>query len=772
MNRWARWSLRGLLLVLAVICLGRAFPPPLREGIGVSKAVFDRSEKLMRLTLAPDERYRMWISLEDVAPSVIEATLAEEDRHFYYHPGINPVAMFRGAFHSYVTKSKRMGGSTITMQLARLRYGLQTRTIWGKIKQSVLALRLELGYSKKEIIEAYLNLAPYGLNIEGVGAASLIYFRKPCRKLSVAESLFLVALPQNPSFRSPKKTSNDVLGTGLSYVKHKLVDQWIERHPEQKENRNDLTRALPIFLPKDLPFEAPHFTEDLAANFSTESELHTTLDLAIQRRIKKQIELYIKSKRSKGIFNAAALVVDHRTMEIVASIGSADYFNDDIKGQVNGVKAKRSPGSALKPFVYALAIDQGIIHPLTLLKDTSRRYGILNPENSDNDFMGPVNATNALNLSRNLPALALNEKLHNPDFFDFLGAARIDLPKTREFYGLGLTLGGAEVSMEEMANLYAIFPNKGVLKSLKRLREEPVSPPKMMLSEAASFITQEMLRENVPPGKEVLRRLIDNGEPVAWKTGTSHGFRDAWTAGIKGNYVVVVWVGDFESKSNPAYVGRDTAAPLFFRIVDTLPPSPATFAYLAPRDVTRVRVCDLSGGLPGPYCKHTRETWFIPGKSPVSSCTVHRGILVNNRSGLRSCERYSNEAHIEAFEAWDSDLLRVFRLAGIPRRQIPPLEARCHGMQPAGQPPEITSPSQNLSYVIRLHERTTDSIPLIANVEGGKRSLYWFANEKFLGKVANQEPLFWKASPGKYVLRAIDDFGQSAARELVVSAAE
>lgn len=768
--RFRRLASIGALLLLAGWGLLKALPPPLREGVSVSKAIFDRHGRLLRLSLTPDEKYRLWLPVEAISPTLVAATLEEEDRYFYWHPGFNPPALVRSVFHSYLKRDKRMGGSTLTMQLARLRYQLNTRSFTGKLKQIVYALRLEAAYSKREILAAYLNLAPYGLNVEGVGAASLIYFHKSAQDLSAAEALFLVALPQSPSLRSPTAVAGrGPVGGGLSYVKAKLVKRWIAQHPQYRSQEADLLRPLTLYLPRELPFEAPHFTDDLTQTHPQNSLLHSTLDRSFQNRLKRQLQGYVQAQRVKGIENAAALVIHHRTMEVLASVGSANYFDPRIQGQVNGTRAKRSPGSTLKPFVYALALEQGLIHPLTLLKDTPRRYGALNPENADYDFMGPIAATSALNLSRNLPALALAAQLHDPDLYELLRQARIDLPETRAYYGVGLALGGAELTLEELVTLYATLAHGGELRPLRKLQAEETSPAKPLYSEEAAFMVREMLKENVPPGRESLRRLAVEREPVAWKTGTSHGFRDAWAIGVTDSYVIGVWVGDFQGRSNPAFIGREAAAPLLFQIAESLPPLPPTFAH-QPRDLTRVKVCTLSGGLPGPHCQSTRETWYWPGRSPFETCTVHRGLWIHNHSGLRTCERYSGESHWERFEVWDSELSRLFRLAGIPRRQIPPLDPRCRQLAPAGKPPEITSPTPNAVYAVRVGEGrpAQQPVPLIANVEGGKRSLYWFANERFLGKAQNAEPFFWQASPGRYVVRAVDDFGQASARELQI----
>ena len=326
-----------------------------------------------------------------------------------------------------------MGGSTLTMQLVRIRYGLKTRSISGKTKQILKAVQLEFTYSKKEILEAYLNLAPYGGNVEGAGAASVIYFSKEPKDLVLSEAITLAVIPQKPE---------RILGDGLKKAYQRLLMRWIEKHPEDESKKSLLSLPLNTLRPHQLPFEAPHFVDGLIADHPEESVLRTTLDLNFQHLLERQIQRYIVRRKGIGIQNASALLVDYRTMEIVASVGSADFFDDSIQGQVNGTKSKRSPGSTLKTFVYALAMDQGLVHPLTMLKDSPYSYGGFDPENFDNEFSGPVTVRNALIRSRNIPAVQIASLIEQPDLYGFLGKAGVPLPEPRSHYGMAIVFGG------------------------------------------------------------------------------------------------------------------------------------------------------------------------------------------------------------------------------------------------------------------------------------------------------------------------------------------
>jgi penicillin-binding protein 1C len=326
----------------------------------------------------------------------------------------------RRALRFQLLGGPHMGGSTITMQLARLMYGLNTRSVGGKLQQIVRAVQLEMCYSKREILEAHINLMPYGGNIQGVGAASLIYFDKPAARLDIAESLALVLIPQSPARRAPSGRE----GEELRSARQRLFARWVEEHPRAADSSQHVAMALQFGSMRELPFSAPHFTNYVLQKAEDHS-IRTTLDSRLQSLIERVLANYIRERSSTGVHNATAMLVDYRDMSVRAMIGSADFNSAAIDGQVNGTLAKRSPGSALKPFIYALAIDQGLIHPLTVLKDAPTSFGPYSPENFDGRFVGPITATEALTRSRNVPAVALSAQLTQPNLYDFLKVAGV-----------------------------------------------------------------------------------------------------------------------------------------------------------------------------------------------------------------------------------------------------------------------------------------------------------------------------------------------------------
>lgn len=766
------WKARALTasatLLVGALALSFGTKADLHDGVGYSSAFFDAKGKLLRLDLSPDEKYRLWTPLVDLSPHVVEATLLLEDRYFRYHPGINPVALVRAVWQTFVTKEAKLGASTITMQLARLRYRLKTRTVSGKLKQIAYALSLEWNYSKDEILEAYLNLAPYGGNVEGAGAASEIYFQKRPRDLTVGESLMLAVLPQSPTLRSP---GTQGAPEGLEAARDLLLGRWLEAHPEQTEDAASIQLKRQLRRPSELPFRAPHFVEEVRSNAPAGS-VETTLDLTLQTLLERKLSQYVEAHARVGILNGAAMIVDYRTMDVVALVGSVDFKDKAIQGQVNGTRGKRSPGSTLKPFIYGLAIDQALVHPRTLLKDAPKHFGEWRPENFDQDFAGPVSVHDALIRSRNVPAIAVAAQLKNPTLYDFLRYAGVTGLKDENWYGLALALGGAETTMQELVRLYAMLGNDGELKALRRKASDPQDPGRRLMTPEAALLVREILQDNPRPRQGFEKQWLTDQTKVAWKTGTSYSFRDAWSIGLVGPYVVAVWMGNFDGESNPAFVGIEAAAPLFFEIVDALkaeglPPVPVASL----PNVKEVEVCALSGKIPGPHCKHHARTKFIPGRSPIETCDIHRVVEIDDATGKRSCALLDRPRHEEVFEFWDSDILRLFRQAGIPRRTPPEWHPVCgvRTKQFVGVAPRITSPRSSVVYNVRLHDKSHEKVAFYATTDADASRVYWFLDNAYLGMAEAGRTFFWDPKPGDFQVRAVDDLGRATQSHLKVA---
>ncbi|MCY7387911.1 MAG: penicillin-binding protein 1C [Burkholderiales bacterium] len=770
-----------LLIVFALLFLRLLPKPPLRDFAQYSSAVYAEDGTLLRLTTASDEQYRLWTPLEAISPKVAEAVMRYEDRWFYWHPGVNPAAMVRSAYATF-TGERRQGGSTLTMQLARKRYGIDSRTMGGKLQQMAAACWLEARYSKHDILEAYLNFAPYGGNIEGVGAASLVYFQKRAVDLTLPEAFTLAVIPQNPAARGGSK----VTSAATVDARARIAALWLAKHPE--DERLGASHAIAPKFAAALPFRAPHVVTQLLKD--RQGEVFSSIDLKMQNTVERAIAQRIEQYRDSGMHNASAILLDTETMQVKALVGSANFNDDEIDGQVNGVLAKRSPGSTLKPFIYALAFDQGVLHPMTVLKDAPTAFGPFSPENFDGRFVGPITAQEALTRSRNIPAVSVAAKLTRPSLYDLMKTSGVANLASEKHYGLALTLGGGEVTMEELARMYAMLANGGELKPIaysknatpletkpfSRSREKLADRPDegtltntRLLSEEAAYVTLDMLKTNPRP---------DTGLPaqpaVAWKTGTSWGFRDAWTAGTFGRYVLIVWVGNFDGSSNQSFIGISAAAPLFFNIVDGLRNegllAQETNPRLPPRKLTRVEVCAATGDLPNAYCPTRVPSWFMPGKSPIRVSNLHRRVLLDRRTGQAVCEEGPN-THWQVIEYWPSDMQKIFRDAGMPRREAPRLPDCARGSADnniAGDP-QIVSPLRAVTYTSRLSNMAPISLRAEGNSGGNRGKLFWFSNDAFVGEAQAGEALAWNPPrAGRYVVRVVDEAGRADSRDVSV----
>ena len=730
-------------------------PPLYPEDMAFSRAMEDRDGQVVHLALTPDGKYRLHSRLQDLSPALIKATLTLEDQHYQNHPGVNPASVAR-ALWGVVSGSRQGGGSTITMQYARLRFGLRTTTYHGKILQMLRALQMARHYSKDEVLEAYFNLAPYGGNVEGAAAASLLWCGKPVRELSLREGVALAVLPQSPARRQPRLNRENPAQTAA------VLRLW-----RRLQNRDDpLDKGFALRPEAPVPREAPHLARRLFNQQPNNEVVRSTIDLTKQHSLEKSIADGVAQWRGVGITNACAVLVHAPSREVLAYVGSAGFLNRDILGQVDGIKARRSPGSALKPFIYALAMQQGLIHPNSLVKDGRLTYADYNPENFDREFAGPIPASEALFRSRNIPAVRLAEGLNKPGLYGFLKAAGVRLPKPEAHYGLALPLGGGEVSPEELAALYCLLASDGLSKKLSLSPKAGTAESTPLLTPEVRFLTREMLRAPAGSG-------LGENTDIVWKTGTSHGYRDAWAAGICGDYVLVVWIGHFDGRTNPAFVARESAAPLMFQAFARLA-LPTTHT-TPPPGVAKMDLCAVSGQLPNAFCQHRVTGWFIPGVSSVELCDIHREVLIDPSSGLRVAEDDGvRKLRKEVWEVWPPDLLDMFKKAGVPRREPPPFELGSTALayQRSHAPPHIVSPQSRRIYSLRANDAARQSIPLRADVAAGVHQVFWFADKQFLGSTGPVEPLMWKAAPGQWRIRVLDDQGRDSTCEVKVEMVE
>lgn len=754
--------LAGAILLLLLMGFWLSLPKlPLLQGVAFSKAVYAEQNTLLRLTLNKQGNYQSYVSLNYISPLIIKATLLQEDRYYFKHFGFNPIAMVKAFVATYFTHDRRYGASTIPMQVARMRFNLDSKTIIGKLQQLYDALALEKYYSKNQILQAYFNLAPYGGNIQGIKAASLIYFHTAPDKLSLPQALALAVIPQNPVKRMPVSVKNIAQ---LIQARNRLFLQWQQHYPVSQEQRVNMDLPLQVYARKNLPFLAPHFVDYVLQHQAKSPNIHTSLSWPLQRAIENVTRLYLGKKTKSGINNVAVLLVDTHTMQIKAMLGSANFSDTNILGQINGVFAKRSPGSTLKPFIYALALEQGLITPMTVLKDVPMRFQYYQPENIDDRFLGPITAERALLLSRNIPAVYLESQLGQSNLYRFLTKANISQLKNESYYGLSLVLGGGELSMFELVKLYAVLANQGLLKNINYLAHTQTQIGKRLLIPEASFITLDMLQHNPPPGM-IANQIWNNQLPsIAWKTGTSSAYRDAWSIGVFSHYVIAVWMGDFNPKTNLALSGYKAAAPLMFQLIqtvnETIGPLPSPRIDLTKLNLKKIPVCEASGLLPGEYCPKTIMTWFIPGVSSIKKDTVYRAVPIDHKTGLRSCQLTSN-TEFKVYEFWPSDVLSLFEAAGIKRNIAPDFAENCqNNYAPKGNDViKITSPMNQLVY--RINSKTKQ-LPLSAISNQAAANLYWFVDKHFYRASPASQTIFWPLETGNHTFTAMDQQGNIA----------
>jgi penicillin-binding protein 1C len=758
----------GFLLLLATIPImaNLLFPLPVEKlHPPSSTVVLDKDGHLLRAYLAPDEMWRIQVNSSEISPTLKRAVLAYEDHWFYYHSGINPKSILRAAIANLRAGRVVQGGSTITMQVARLMEP-KARTFRNKLVEVFRALQLEWKYSKDEILTFYFNLAPYGGNIVGVGAASRIYFNKSPDRLSLGEASLLAAIPNSPNRCRP-----DLNAATAKQRRDKVLGIMVQR---DEITLAQLAEASAEPIPRqrfDLPFTAPHYSDLLVKSNPHAERLETTIDPTIQRLAESTLKGNLRPLLAQGISNGAVVVIDNQTQGVLAMVGSYDFFDSANGGQVNGAVSPRSPGSALKPFVYALGLDQGVISPQSMLFDVPVEYSGYKPVNYDETYRGAVTVVEALVRSLNVPAVNLSAKLGFEAVYTLLKeSGTTTLPKPSDYYGLSLILGGCEVTLLELTNAYAGLANGGKFRPYRLLNLQEPPQEKRLLSEGTCFILTELLSELRRPELPAVWEASVNIPKVAWKTGTSYGKRDAWSVGFTPRYTIGIWVGNFDGKGNPRLVGADVAAPVLFAIFDALESSGDNRWFVQPADVARRQVCSVSGLPVSPNCVTTRDELYIPGVSPGQTCAMHEMIIVDKKSGKRLCShcREGHEYQEKLVVHWPGKIAVWMERNGYPIDPIPEHNQLCPRVA-SGEGPVITSPSLNSEYVIRPEvDVKYQKILLDASVSNRTRTIYWFLNRQLIYSGNPAEKVFITPIPGVHSLVCVDDEGRSSETRLTV----
>ncbi len=563
----------SIVLLASALLAGAAWwivslgPAPLGQALEFSTRVLDRDGRLLRAYATSDGRWRLPARAADVDPRFFDLLFAYEDRRFRAHHGVDPLALTRAALQLLGNGRILSGGSTLTMQVARLLEPRAGRSLLAKLRQIVRAIEIENALRKDEVLALYLALAPYGGNIEGIRAASLAYFGKEPRRLTLAEAALLVALPQAPELRRPDRST-----AAARAARDRVLDRFAAtgRIPADEIA---LAKAEPVPNGRRaMPMLAPHAADRAVAQAPRGSEIRLTLDAGLQKHLEG-----LARERARTLaltlgpaVSLAILVVDNAAGTVVAHVGSPDYFDDHRAGQVDMVATLRSPGSTLKPFIYGLGFEDGFIHPETLVEDRPERYGGYAPQNFDFTFRGTVSVRQALQLSLNLPALAVLDRVGPSRLTARLaqvGAALV-LPDG-EAPGLAIGLGGAGITLSDLVMLYSGVARLGTVLPLSERAVTTAAQPRRLLDPVAAWYVANILLGTPPPENGA-------GGRIAFKTGTSYGYRDAWSVGFDGRYTIGVWVGRPDGAPVPGLVGRNVAAPILFEAFARLgtPPAP------------------------------------------------------------------------------------------------------------------------------------------------------------------------------------------------------
>jgi penicillin-binding protein 1C len=546
-------------LTLWIALLG---PAPIGEGLDFSTTVVDRDGRLLRPYATPEGRWRLPAQADGVDPRYLALLIACEDKRFRDHAGVDPLALLRAAGQMLTSGRIISGGSTLTMQVARLLEPRAERSLGAKLRQIVRAVEIERFLTKDEILTLYLDLAPYGGNLEGVRAASLAYFGKEPRRLTLAESALLVALPQAPEARRP-----DRFAAFARRARDRVLDR-AARAGLFDMAEIERAKAEPVLAARvPMPMLAPHAAEEAVAAQTHDKTMSPSplVRLTIDARWQASLE-ELARERARALgpkISIAILAVDNSSGEVLARVGSADYFDAERAGQVDMTVALRSPGSTLKPFIYGFGFEDGIIHPETLIDDRPVRYGSYTPENFDLTFQGTVPVRKALQMSLNVPAVAVLDRVGAGRFTARLRQAggALVLPPG-ESPGLAMGLGGVGIRLSDLVMLYAGIARLGTTTPLVERAVSPVftaaNPVSRRLMEpVAAWYVADILRGTPPPENAP-------GGRIAFKTGTSYGYRDAWSVGFDGKRTIGVWVGRPDGAPVPGLTGRTAAAPILF----------------------------------------------------------------------------------------------------------------------------------------------------------------------------------------------------------------
>jgi len=722
-----------LLILFLIFGFTLLIPPQIQSDC--SKILFDSQGELLRVWLNKDEQYRFPKS-EKISDKYKTAVLHFEDKRFNYHLGIDPIAVARAVKQNLQAGKIASGASTITMQIARLQ-NPRNRTFFAKLRETHTALRMEIWMSKEKIFAEYASIAPMGGNVVGVETACWRFFGHSSEQLTWAEAALLALLPNKPSALNLTKEREALLKRRNNLLKSLIKDESI------------LSAALEEPLPKinaNWRFKTPHYAEAVLSLFSEQTVLHGTIDSKVQERLERIARNYGKKIREYSNINLSVLIAETKTGKIRGYLGSLDYYDTLSKGMIDGVRAHRSTGSILKPFLYALAIERGPYTPYSLVEDIPTWFRGFSPYNADRSFSGIVPLKDALSRSLNVPAVRILSDYGVEDFHFWLKSAGLKgLFRSPEHYGLSLILGGGEASLQELVPLYSMLMNDGKRTDLVWIENFNSEKNEQLLQPITSYHIRQM--------------LVATEAPTSWKSGTSYGSRDAWAVGGNEQWTIGVWVGNFAGGSIPDMSGSATAAPLLFSLFNNLT---TTFAKTAmPANAENVEICELSGYKAKQFCPHKKNAQLPINQMQNKTCSFHKEIIISKSSGFQVCSL-----------CWDmEDTLRVVEEHYTPaiRREMRKL-----GKEPKSEPlhnPLCPAKKEEIQFSIiypeneaRLFLPSSDALSsmgfvAIAAHKQRDAELHWFLNGEFLGSTKGEHKMAVTIGSGEHRVGVQDSLG-------------
>jgi penicillin-binding protein 1C len=737
---------------LLFLLLNQLFP--LRPMPGYSPLITDRRGNLMHAFLSPDDKWRMKLHKDSIPEMVRKAIVFKEDRYFSYHPGVNPAAVVRAAFNNLVQGKTTSGASTITMQVARLLYPAP-RTIPNKIREMFRSFQLEWAYTKDEILTLYLNLVPYGGNIEGIAAASQIYFGTDPRHVNLSQAVILCVIPNRPGSLRPSG--------GVSRITE-ARNKWLKRMERNGVfAAEDVAQAMAetvVMTRNEVPRRIPHLAYRFKKTASHTGTFRSTIDAGIQDITETVALKHARRISPMQIRNIAVVVVENDNRKVRAYMGSQDFSDERYSGQVDGCMAVRSPGSALKPLVYALAIDKGLITPAAMLVDVPVNYSGYTPENFNSKCHGLISASQALSHSLNIPAVSL---LSETGLSQFTGSLRKcgfrSLHSDREL-GLPVVLGGCGVRATELASLFCTFANGGIYMPLCYQENMTEARPVRIVSEASAYMITEMLAGTERPDFPDQSGNISGTMKLAWKTGTSYGRKDAWCIGYNGKYTIAVWAGNFNGTGVPELTGSSIATPLLFDLFRAIDRGSPKSWFVPPASADIRLVCPHSGLPPGADCADLVPDYFIASVSDNRPCTHVRTVFTAANGSFAYCMQCLPESGYkkELVENLPPAVTSFYESQGIAYHKPPPHNPGCARLY-SEKPPQIISPVDGREYLLEKNAGQQLALHCQVTPETGK--VYWFVNDHLLDAVAPGTPVFFAPDPGEYKISCSDDQGRN-----------